>query len=144
MRRAAALLIALGGGLVCVAQSPATAVVVQFRTPTGNIGCVFSAGLVGDAVPTIRCEVRSRLSPEPRRPANCPEDYGDSVEVTRRGHATLVCHRDTAIDPHSRAIAYGHIWRRDGITCASRVTGLTCTNLAGHGFFLSRERWRIF
>ena len=143
-RHGSALLLACAAALVVVAPAAATAVVVQFRTPSGNIGCIFSAGLAGDVVPTVRCDIRSRLRPEPHRPASCPGDYGDSIQVTRRGRATLVCHGDTTLDPHARAIAYGHSWRRDGITCTSRVTGLTCANPAGHGFFLSRERWRVF
>jgi hypothetical protein len=143
MRSAFALFFTLAAMLV-VAQATASAVVVQFRTPSGNIGCIFSAGLVGDVVPTVRCDIRSRLRPEPRRPASCPGDYGDSIQVRKRGRATLVCHGDTALDPHARPIAYGHVWRRDGITCTSRVTGLTCSNVAGHGFFVSRRRWRVF
>jgi hypothetical protein len=135
-------LLALLTGSASVAAG--ASVVLQFRTPTGNIGCAYSAGLVGDEAPTVRCDIRSRLHPEPKAPASCRLDYGDSIQVTRTGPAVLVCHGDTAIDPRSRVIAYGHLFRRGGIGCVSRFTGLTCTNSAGHGFFLSRQRWRIF
>lgn len=119
-------------------------IVVQFRTPTGNIGCAYSAGLAGAEAPTVRCDIRSRLRPEPKPPASCRLDYGDSIQVARTGRAVLVCHGDTAIDPRSRVIAYGHLFRRGGIGCVSRATGLTCSNATGHGFFLSRQSWRIF
>ena len=135
--------------VLAVAAVPASArtkkaVVVEFRTPSGNIGCVFSSGLDGAEAPSVRCDVRSRLRPEPKRPSSCPLDYGDSVQIGRSGHATLVCHGDTAIDPHARVLAYGHQFRRSGITCVSRSVGLTCTNERGHGYFLSRQSWRLF
>ncbi len=120
------------------------AVIREFRTPTGNIGCVFSSGLDGAAAPTVRCDIRSRLRPEPKRPSSCPLDYGDSLQVERTGATILVCHGDTAIDPRSRVLAYGHQFLRDGIICVSRFSGLTCTNASGHGFFLSRQSWRVF
>jgi len=126
------------------ARRPAAAsTVLFFRTPSGNIGCVFSAGLAGAAAPVLRCDVRSGLRPRPRRPAACDLDYGDSVAVGRAGRASLVCHGDTVLDPRARVLGYGRTWSRGGISCASRATGLTCMNRSGHGFFLSRERWRI-
>jgi hypothetical protein len=119
-------------------------VVLQFRTPSGNIGCSFSAGLDGAEAPTVRCDIRSRLRPEPKAPKSCPLDYGDSIQVKRLGRPQLVCHGDTAIDPRSRVLGYGTQWRRDGITCTSRTIGLTCANRSGHGFFVSRQSWRLF
>jgi hypothetical protein len=124
--------------------APKKAVVVQFRSPSGNIGCAFSSGLVAFETPAVRCDIRSRLRPAPRAPATCKLDYGDSIQVFKTGRASLVCHGDTAIDRRSRAIAYGHQFSRDGITCVSRTSGMTCTNLSRHGFFVSREAWKIF
>ena len=132
----------IGAGAASAATSKA--VIREFRTPSGNIGCVFSSGLDGAEAPTIRCDIRSRLRPQPKPPANCPLDYGDSLQVTRAGRTILVCHGDTAIDPGSRVLAYGHQFSRGGLTCVSRFSGLTCTNTAGHGFFLSRDSWRVF
>ena len=34
--------------------------------------------------------------------------------------------------------------RAAGSSCRSETTGLTCRNRVGHGFFLSRARWRLF
>ena len=121
------------------------AYVTSFRTPSGNIGCVFSEGFTGDSVATIRCDIRSRLVPEPSPPKGCRLDSGDSLEITRfAGRAILVCHGDTAIDPRSRVLAYGHTFRRHGVSCVSRAVGITCTNARGHGFFMSRQSWRVF
>jgi hypothetical protein len=118
--------------------------VLLFRTPTGNIGCAYSIGLDGFAAPTVRCDIRSRLRPEPPPPANCRLDSGDSIQIFRLGPATLVCHGDTAIDPTAPVLAYGHTWRRSGLTCVSQRIGLRCFNRSGHGFFLSRQSWQIF
>ncbi len=40
--------------------------------------------------------------------------------------------------------AYGRTWRQGVFTCRSRVTGVTCTNPAKHGFFVTRQSWRGF
>jgi hypothetical protein len=132
--------------VLCAALAPtaAASTVISFRTPTGNIGCVYSAGLTGAEAPAVRCDIRSRLRPEPARPSKCPLDYGDSIEISRTGRAILVCHGDTAIDPTSRILVYGTTWRRGGLTCDSRSIGLRCSNRSGHGFFLSRQRWFVF
>jgi hypothetical protein len=114
--------------------------VIQFATPSGNIGCVY-ARLSGS--PTdLRCDIRSGLRPKPARPKNCDLDWGDSLAMQRHGGVNTVCHGDTALG--GKPLAYGRTWRYDGFTCTSRMTGLTCKNLSGHGFFLSRERSRRF
>ena len=41
-------------------------------------------------------------------------------------------------------LPYGRTLRWSGFACASRRTGLTCRNRSSHGFFLSRERQRLF
>jgi hypothetical protein len=41
-------------------------------------------------------------------------------------------------------LGYGQTWSGGGLRCTSALTGLTCRNKSGHGFFLSRESWRMF
>jgi hypothetical protein len=121
----------------------AKADLVFFRTPSGNIGCLYAAGLAGPAA--LRCDVRSRLqNPTPTRPPGCDVDWGDSLSMRRTGRASLTCHGDTVFDPRARVLAYGTRWSRGGLTCTSQTAGLRCTNAAGHGFFLSRESWKTF
>ena len=130
---------------VCGGAGTASAVSVLafFRTPSGNIGCLYASGGGGPA--GLRCDIRSRLrSPKPRRPPGCDLDWGDSLFLARTGRASLVCHGDTAIDPRAWALAYGARFRRDGIACSSQPAGLRCANASGHGFFLSRARWSRF
>ena len=145
-RRLRALcLFALLGALAGAPTAGATSLaLVLFRTPSGNIGCLYSSAS-GGVPASLRCDIRSRLhSPPPRHPAGCNLDWGDSLALERTGRAVLVCHGDTVIDPRSRVLAYGTGWARDGFSCSSQTTGLRCTNSAGHGFFLSRERWQRF
>jgi hypothetical protein len=56
-----------------------------------------------------------------------------------------VCHGDTVVEPGAPVLAYGKSSRQGSITCVSADTGVTCTQRpGGHGFLISRERYRIF
>jgi hypothetical protein len=136
---AAGLLAALASAVLALPGS-ADGAFASFRTPSGNIGCVYSSGPA-----YLRCDIRSGLKPKPKRPAGCFDlEWGDSLSLARTGRAGIVCHGDTAIDPGARILGYGKTWTRGPFTCTSRRSGLTCTNAADHGFFLSRESWRRF
>jgi hypothetical protein len=113
-----------------------------FKTPSGNIGCIYEPAFQGPA--SIRCDIHSGLRPKPKRPPNCDLDFGDSLGMSSRGRAYVVCHGDTAFDPRAHVLQYGTSLVRPGFRCLSQTTGLRCTNAAGHGFFLSRERWQAF
>jgi len=108
-----------------------------FRTPSGRIGCLF-------AERALRCDVLGATNRPPPRPKTCRLDWGHAFELRARGRARLVCHGDTVVNPSARVLAYGRIWRRGGIACTSRRTGLTCSNRQGHGWVLSRARQRRF
>jgi Family of unknown function (DUF6636) len=116
----------------------ASAAFAQFRTPSGNIGCVYATGFGKGA--SLRCDIRSGLKPKPARPKNCDLDWGDSYELGVTGRAYVTCHGDTAIDPHARVLRYGTTWKKNGFACTSKRTGLRCRNRSGHGFFMSRQR----
>lgn len=116
---------------------------VNFKLPSGNIGCGYSR-FVGETA-LLRCEIVSLLRPLPPKPAACTEGvWGRAVSARPRGRAGVGCIGDTVIEPRAPVLAYGQRWRRGGFTCRSRVSGLTCTNRDGHGWFLSRERSRLF
>jgi hypothetical protein len=107
---------------------------VDFRTPSGNIVC--TTGRLparGNAVGIV-CVVFSVRDPRGQA----------SWMMAATGRAW---HRAVAANIQTEGLhvlAYGRAWSRFGISCHSRVTGLTCRNRSGHGFFLSRERRRIF
>jgi hypothetical protein len=119
-----------------------------FRTPSGNIVCGYIRGT--RTIPaTLECGIKSGLSPKPPRsaPACKHLDYvANRIALTSGGRATPIpCAGDPgplAFAGTAPILAYGRSWRRGGFRCTSRVTGLTCRNRRGHGFFLSRERWR--
>ncbi len=125
---------------VAAGASTASAAVVTFRTPSGNIGC---QGETARAHNTVRCDIARRSWRPPRKPARCVLDWGQGLVLERRGRARFVCAGDTALN-RGRILAYGARRRIGGITCRSRTTGLTCVNVDGHGFFLSRGAYRRF
>jgi hypothetical protein len=126
---AAALLFALSGSGIAAAAS------VQFRTPSGNIGCAFSSPPA-----SLRCDILSGLRPRPTKPQGCRLDWGLGYSLGPTGRARVVCAGDTAVDRRAKALRYGRTWSRGGVAYTSRVAGLRCTNRSGHGLFLSRLR----
>ena len=104
----------------------------QFRTPSGNIGCVYSDT-------SLRCDIRGGIPHPPPTPKNCNLDWGGGYGLNATGRAWVMCAGDTAIDPHSPAIRYGTTWHRGAFTCTSQLAGLRCKNASAHGFFLSKD-----
>jgi hypothetical protein len=127
-------------GLAAASASARTTTIISFRTPSGNIYCAYTSGFG----PTfLRCDIRSHLRPVPR--GSCTEGvYGESVGMTKTGRAHVLCISDTVYTPSAKVLPYGTSWSYNGFRCVSRSTGLTCTNPRGHGFFLSRESWRVY
>jgi hypothetical protein len=132
----AGLPLLLSGAAAFSAAPAASAALVHFRTPSGNIGCI------GDAT-FLRCDLARTSVPAPPRPRGCDLDYGSAFSMPPRGRARRVCHGDTALGARS-VLAYGRSRRIGPFLCASRTAGLTCRNRAGHGWFLSRGRIRLF
>lgn len=116
--------------------STASAKLVQFRTPSGNIGCI---GETIKAENSIRCDIRNRSWSPPPKPASCELDWGQGLNLNRLGRARFVCAGDTALNTGPK-LAYGTSKKIGAITCVSRTTGLTCTNAAKHGFTMNRTR----
>ena len=116
--------------------STASARLIEFRTPSGNIGCI---GETVRADNNIRCDIRSRSRSPPPRPTSCQLDWGQGLSLNRAGRAHYVCAGDTALNTGPK-LAYGATRRIGSIVCVSRTSGLTCTNAAGHGFRMSRTR----
>jgi hypothetical protein len=104
----------------------------SFRSPTGNIGCVYALDLG-----YLRCDVRDGVKPLPPMPKDCEYDWGQGFWLHNHGRATIVCAGDTALGV-GNVIPYGTSWSRGAFTCASSSSGLRCTNADGHGFFISR------
>ncbi len=120
-----------------------------FKTPSGNIVCQY---LVGPSVAfgaVVACAIKSGLKPAlPRRACDIGSYASDRLILDARGPVGAPpCASDpSALVGESRAsvLGYGETWSGGGIRCASALTGLTCRNKSGRGFFLSREHWRRF
>jgi hypothetical protein len=110
-----------------------------FMTPSDNIGCYLSAK-------SVRCDIRERNWSPPPKPRYCIKfgvDWGQGIGVGSR-KATFVCAGDTVLGGPGE-LGYGQTAQRGSIVCDSETKGMTCSNGAtGHGFFLSRETYRIF
>ncbi|HEY6836928.1 MAG TPA: DUF6636 domain-containing protein [Gaiellaceae bacterium] len=126
------------GGLSLAFAASAPAAVYLFRTPSSNIGCLYSAE-PGPGGPYLRCDILSGLKPAPKRPRGCTLDWKYGFRIRPTGPALTVCAGDTTLDRRAKAIPYGGTWSRGGFTCLSRKAGLRCRNRSGHGFFLSKQ-----
>jgi hypothetical protein len=124
-------------------SSPATptrtVALSTFRSPSGNIGCLIIGG-------SARCDIRNRHWSPPPHPSSCPPvvNYGQGLIVDTTGNARFVCAGDTALNQSAPPLPYGVNTQVGGLTCASRSTGMTCTNASGHGFTIAIQGYRIF
>ncbi len=109
---------------------PATAIALaDFKTPGGAAYCGISHG-------------------EPPYHLICwtPND-GFTVAMFARSRAYKSYNRTNRglHDYVGRTLRFGQRWAGAGFHCASRRTGLTCTNRIGHGWWLGRYRgYRLF
>ena len=125
-------------GLFLALAGSASAAVFEFRTPSGNIGCLYNAD-PGFGGVYLRCDILSGLKPAPKRPRGCTLDWKYGYRLRPTGPALTVCAGDTAVNRRAKAVPYGSKWSRGAFTCLSRKAGLRCRNRSGHGFFLSKQ-----
>jgi hypothetical protein len=111
-----------------------------FKTPSGNIVCFHSVASARDGA--IGCGIQSGLQPAPKNTCTKIDYSGKRMSLRTTGPAVVdVCASDPGPFLYVKkapVLGYGSTWRGGGIVCASRQSGLTCTNRSGHGFFLSR------
>lgn len=132
----------LGAVAASAAHTPAAADYEGFRAPSGNIHCSYYS----DAdVTSLRCDIRETNSPPPPAPADCDLDWGNAFEMNKdEQHAARICHGDTVADDSYLVLPYGKTWKRDGFTCKSAETGMSCRNEHGAGWDLSKARQKIY
>ncbi len=67
------------------------------------------------------------------------------LSLTPRGKSKLAGRTDfPGFATPRRTLGYGDTWKRPGIRCTMRTTGMTCRNLDNHGFHLQRGNVRHF
>jgi Family of unknown function (DUF6636) len=122
--------------LFVVALTPTSAgAVTSFHSPSGNIRC---------QIPNVevRCDITKRSWRPTPKPNSCEFDWG-SVGVSRKGKGHFLCVSD-ATEPGGE-LAYGDSITRFRFRCESLSSGMRCVNTRnGHGFKVSRERYRFF
>jgi hypothetical protein len=138
------LVLALSAGVAAAARLPGV------KTPSQNISCFYVPQRPtshGNLLCNIKQAVYTKaLQSRCIAPPTGLDWHGFTLSDTKRGEVLcagglMYDGRDT---PTFVTLAYGKTWRYRGFTCTSRVTGLTCTNVRGHGLFLSRASWRAW
>ena len=111
----------------------------SFQLPSRNIACAM--GKPGYA----RCDVRQKTFTSPAKPANCPLDFGSAVAVQGKKPGKFICIGDTVMNPGAPVLKYGEDSVVGFFSCSSTTVGVICRNRqTGHGFFLAREKFRVF
>lgn len=109
-----------------------------FRSPTGNIQCLFFE------ISSVRCSITAVSNRLAHRPADCELEWGHDFGLganSREGERLCVGDTIAAAYP---ILPYGESAQYGGIICRSERKGVTCTNGKGAGFELSRSLQRIF
>jgi hypothetical protein len=116
--------------------------VIETQTQTGAVDTTTSATAPEAGSPTAKAASVPSGDHGPRYFETPSHNIG--CYVSRQNRAEVVCAGDTTLGGPA-VLAYGRSARRGSIFCISRLAGITCRNAAnGHGFFLSRARYRIF
>lgn len=110
----------------------------MFSSPSRNIGCAMDRGFA-------RCDVAKKSWHAPPKPKRCMLDWGNGLLLGRRGRAQFVCAGDTTLQQRGAILRYGRSRTVGSFTCTSRKSGMTCSHSgSGHGFTVSRTRWKVF
>jgi hypothetical protein len=139
--------------LVLGIAAPASAATLPgFRSPSGNISCLFIPSASG-APATILCKLAHSDYAKALQ-ARCMGSTGAGVDwhgfllpAARKG--TVICsggilYNPTTQHPSYITLAYGKTWRQKMFSCTSQVNGVNCSNPHGHGMFISRQTWRTW
>jgi hypothetical protein len=131
------LLALVATALILATGASGAAATKGFETPSRNIGCVlFAQG--------ARCDIAKHSWPLPKRPKSCEFDYGGSLFIGVKGRGEYGCVSDSAMHA-GPVLPYGESIRKGRFSCTSEEAGVRCVNRRnGHGFFLSRQRVRLF
>ena len=147
MKRQAAL---LATATLVAASAAVAAPLPGVKTPTRNISC-FYVPIKPPARGTLLCDIE-QSSYSRAEQDGCQARAGldwHGFALPQRARAQPVCTGGVLYDigrdtPTFVVLAYGRSWRSHGVTCTSRITGLTCANGHGHGLFLSRASRRLW
>lgn len=116
-----------------------------FRSPSGSISCF----VVGVKPSLLHCDVTHATyaaALQSRCMARASLDWHGFDLAAGKGAVSCaggIPYSPATQRPSYVVLPYGRRWRSAGFTCSSEPTGVTCTNGAGHGLFVSRQFWRV-
>jgi hypothetical protein len=118
-----------------------------FRSPSGNISCLFIPSSSG-APATILCKLAHADYAQALQ-SRCKglDWHGFLLPAARKGAVNCsggILYNPTTQHPHYITLAYGKTWRQKMFSCTSQVNGVNCSNPHGHGMFISRQTWRTW
>jgi hypothetical protein len=147
-RAAIVLAVACVWCLTASASADSSTRLPGFRTPSGNISCLF----LGGRPATLLCKIgragyAKQLQDRCMEPAGAGVDWhGFELSAARKG--AIACSGGALYKGTDRpsyvTLPYGRTWRQKMFSCSSRISGVNCSNPNGHGFFLSRQTWRVW
>jgi hypothetical protein len=130
------LLVLVAAALALAVGASSAAAYKGFETPSHNIGCILTEQVA-------RCDIRDHSWPTPKKPKSCEFDYG-ALFIGKQGKGEFGCVSDSAMGA-GPVLDYGESIRKGRFVCTSEEAGVRCVNRRnGHGFFVSRERVRLF
>jgi uncharacterized protein DUF6636 len=134
--------------LVLIAAASASAATLPgFRSPSGNISCLFIPSSSG-APATILCKLaHADYAQALQARCNGLDWHGFLLPAARKG--AVNCSGGILYNPSTRhpsyiTLAYGKTWRHKMFSCTSQFNGVNCSNPHGHGMFISRQTWRTW
>jgi hypothetical protein len=143
------LLMTCAAALAAAGTATATTPLPGIRSPTGNISCF----LVSGGPDLLLCSIAhssyaTALQARCMRPNGSGVDWhGFALRPAKRGELNCtggILYDSGKYRPLYVTLPYGKSWHRAAFSCDSRRTGVTCTNAAGHGIFVSREKYRTW
>jgi hypothetical protein len=109
-----------------------------FQSPSGNIACAMGGG-------AVRCDILEHSWNPPPKPSSCDVDWGNGVQVGRKGAASFVCAGDSVFSPSNPVLGYGEKIFKNRFKCVSKQKGMRCKNQkSGRGFLLARDDVDLF
>lgn len=115
-----------------------TTPVVEFHSPDGLTGCRLSRD-------GARCDLKERTWPAPAAPAECPQKWGDAVQISGAASGPeFVCQEESLVGAGVE-LPYGQRLTRGDFLCSSRESAIRCVNTeTQHGFSVSRDDYTPF
>lgn len=114
---------------------------VFIQSPTGNIQCAISTGDYSG----VRCDILDFTPSFEQNAPDCEFDWGSSFGIDAEAEqGYLLCVSDAVAGGEPETLDYGGVKQLGPYICASEKTGISCSNLAGHGFALSKAKQSLF